>query len=213
MTCLTWCGLVAKRPAKTTCMSTWSWARGRTDHERFMLRPDEHTGGRSASRSDPPAEDSQRNAGQRRTVRATVQRYQSRHSRPRRRTRQENEMKVTDEEKTELARKLAAEWPWSDGGTARKAIGVLDEAGSLRVRGREVLPEEIPSGSTARVEYDVLTKNHMTGEFVITRHMEITGRKVPDPRSVAVAHEKVANEIGRASCRERVRMTAGAGLQ
>ena len=102
-------------------------------------------------------------------------------------------MKMTDEQKRQLSQTLWDKLPWMDGVTARLAVGVLDEAGSLRVRGREVLPEEIPSGATARVEYDVLTKNHMTGEFVITRHMEITGRKVPDPRSVAVAHEKVAN--------------------
>lgn len=102
-------------------------------------------------------------------------------------------MKMTDEQKRQLSQTLWDKLPWMDGVTARLAVGVLDEAGALRVRGREVLPEEIPSGATARVEYDVLTKNHMTGEFVITRHMEITGRKVPDPRSVAVAHEKVAN--------------------
>ena len=101
-------------------------------------------------------------------------------------------MKMTGEQKRQLAQTLL-EVPWMDEVTARQAVDVLDEEGSLRVRGREVLPEEIPSGATARVEYDVLTKNHMTGEFVITRHMEITGRKVPDPRSVAVAHEKVAN--------------------
>lgn len=102
-------------------------------------------------------------------------------------------MTMTDEQKNDLARTVVEKLPWMDWVTARQALDVLDEEGSLRVRGREVLPEEIPSGATARVEYDVLTKNHMTGEFVITRHMEITGRKVPDPRSVAVAHEKVAN--------------------
>lgn len=102
-------------------------------------------------------------------------------------------MTMTDEQKNDLARTVVEKLPWMDWVTARQALDVLDDEGSLRVRGREVLPEEIPSGATARVEYDVLTKNHMTGEFVITRHMEITGRKVPDPRSVAVAHEKVAN--------------------
>ena len=101
-------------------------------------------------------------------------------------------MSMTDDQKSDLARTLAEKLPWIDAGTARKAIGVLDEAGALRVRGREVLPEEIPSGATARVEYDVLTKNHMTGEFVITRHMEVTSRKVPDP-SMALANQKVAN--------------------
>ena len=101
-------------------------------------------------------------------------------------------MKMTDEQKRQLSQTLWDKLPWMDGVTARLAVGVLDEAGSLRVRGREVLPEEIPSGATARVEYDVLTKNHMTGEFVITRHMEITGRKVPDP-SMALSNQKVAN--------------------
>ena len=102
-------------------------------------------------------------------------------------------MTMTDEQKNDLARTVVEKLPWMDWVTVRQALDVLDDEGALRVRGREVLPEEIPSGATARVEYDVLTKNHMTGEFVITRHMEITGRKVPDPRSVAVAHEKVAN--------------------
>ena len=102
-------------------------------------------------------------------------------------------MTMTDEQKNDLARTVVEKLQWMDWVTARQALDVLDDEGALRVRGREVLPEEIPSGATARVEYDVLTKNHMTGEFVITRHMEITGRKVPDPRSVAVAHEKVAN--------------------
>ena len=101
-------------------------------------------------------------------------------------------MKMTDEQKRQLSQTLWDKLPWMDGVTARLAVGVLDEAGSLRVRGREVLPEEIPSGATARVEYDVLTKNHMTGEFVITRHIEVTSRKVPDP-SMALSNQKVAN--------------------
>lgn len=101
-------------------------------------------------------------------------------------------MSMTDDQKSDLARTLAEKLPWIDAGTARKAIGVLDEEGALRFRGREVLPGEIPNGATARVEYDVLTKNHMTGEFVITRHMEVTSRKVPDP-SMALANQKVAN--------------------
>ena len=101
-------------------------------------------------------------------------------------------MKMTDEQKRQLSQTLWDKLPWMDGVTARLAVGVLDEAGSLRVRGREVLPEEIPSGATARLEYDVLTKNHMTGEFVITRHIEVTSRKVPDP-SMALSNQKVAN--------------------
>lgn len=85
-------------------------------------------------------------------------------------------MKMTDEQKNDLARTVVEKLPWMDWVTARQALDVLDDEGALRVRGREVLPEEIPNGAMGRVEYDVLTKNHMTGEFVITRHMEVTSR-------------------------------------
>lgn len=85
-------------------------------------------------------------------------------------------MKMTDEQKAELAQTVAEELPWIDGVTARQAVDVMDDEGALRFRGREVLPDEIPNGAMGRVEYDVLTKNHMTGEFVITRHMEVTSR-------------------------------------
>lgn len=85
-------------------------------------------------------------------------------------------MKMTDEQKAELAQTVAEELPWIDGVTARQAVDVMDDEGALRHRGREVLPDEIPNGAMGRVEYDVLTKNHMTGEFVITRHMEVTSR-------------------------------------
>lgn len=85
-------------------------------------------------------------------------------------------MKMTDEQKNDLARTVAEKLPWIDVVTARQAIGVIDDEGALRFRGREVLPDEIPNGAMGRVEYDVLTKNHMTGEFVITRHMEVTSR-------------------------------------
>lgn len=85
-------------------------------------------------------------------------------------------MKMTDEQKAELAETVAEELPWIDGVTARQAVDVMDDEGALRFRGREVLPSEIPNGAMGRVEYDVLTKNHMTGEFVITRHMEVTSR-------------------------------------
>ena len=101
-------------------------------------------------------------------------------------------MTMTDEQKNDLARTVVEKLQWMDWVTARQALDVLDDEGALRVRGREVLPEEIPNGATARVEYDVLTKNHMTGEFVITRHIEVTSRKVPDP-SMALANQKVAN--------------------
>lgn len=101
-------------------------------------------------------------------------------------------MSMTDDQKSDLARTVAEKLPWIDAGTARQAVGVLDEEGALRHRGREVLPGEIPNGATTRVEYDVLTKNHMTGEFVITRHVEVTSRTVPDP-SMALAYQKVKN--------------------
>ena len=101
-------------------------------------------------------------------------------------------MTMTDEQKNDLARTVVEKLQWMDWVTARQALDVLDDEGALRVRGREVLPEEIPNGATARVEYDVLTKNHMTGEFVITRHVEVTSRKVPDP-SMVLANQKVAN--------------------
>ena len=83
---------------------------------------------------------------------------------------------MTEEQKSDLAQTVAEKLPWIDVVTARQAIGVIDDEGALRFRGREVLPSEIPKGAMGRVEYDVLTKNHMTGEFVITRHMEITSR-------------------------------------
>ena len=85
-------------------------------------------------------------------------------------------MSMTEEQKSDLAQTVAEKLPWIDVVTARQAIGVIDDEGALRFRGREVLPHEIPNGAMGRVEYDVLTKNHMTGEFVITRHMEVTSR-------------------------------------
>lgn len=101
-------------------------------------------------------------------------------------------MTMTDEQKNDLARTVVEKLQWMDWVTARQALDVLDDEGALRVRGREVLPEEIPSRATARLEYDVLTKNHMTGEFVITRHVEVTSRTVPDP-SMVLPNQKVKN--------------------
>lgn len=102
-------------------------------------------------------------------------------------------MKMTDEQKAELAQTVAEELPWIDAGTARKVVGVLDEEGALRHRGREVLPDEIPNGAMGRVEYDVLTKNHMTGEYVITRHMEVTSRSGLNLTARPLIDQKVKN--------------------
>lgn len=102
-------------------------------------------------------------------------------------------MSMTDAEKIALARTLSEKSPWMNRNTAKHLIDILDGEGVIRNRGREVLPGEIPKGATARVEYDVLTKNHMTGEFVTTRHMEVTSRKVPDPTAGSMVHQKVAN--------------------
>ena len=102
-------------------------------------------------------------------------------------------MKMTGEQKAELAQTVAEELPWIDGVTARQAVDVLDDEGALRNRGREVLPDEIPNGALGRVEYDVLTKNHMTGEFVITRHMEVTSRSGLNLTARPLIDQKVKN--------------------
>lgn len=104
-----------------------------------------------------------------------------------------SEMKMTDDHKSDLARTLAEKLPWIDAWTARKAIGLLDEEEALRHRGREVLPDEIPKGATVRVEYDVLVKNYLTGEFVITRHMEVTSRCGLNLTASPLIDQKVKN--------------------
>ena len=102
-------------------------------------------------------------------------------------------MKMTDDQKSDLARTMVEKVPWMDGVTARQALDVLDDEGALRHRGREVLPDEIPNGALGRVEYDVLTKNHMTGEFVITRHMEVTSRSGLNLTARPLIDQKVKN--------------------
>lgn len=102
-------------------------------------------------------------------------------------------MGTTDEAKRELARTLADDSPWMNLATARHAIGILDDAGVIRKRGREVLPDEVPKGALYRVEYDVHVMNHITRQSGLDRHVEVTRKattSVVQPQEGATADVK-----------------------
>lgn len=102
-------------------------------------------------------------------------------------------MSLNDAEKRELAETLAAESPWVDLSTARHAIEMLDDAGVLRKRGREVMPDEVPKGALYRVEYDVHWMNHLTRASGLERHVEVTRKattSVVQPQEGVIADVK-----------------------